>query len=85
MVLNAVQESERRFRYMVNQAPVGIIILKGKDFVTEIVNETYLQVVGRKESEMIGRSLAVTKYVRFGERALSLAPHSPLPRSVRAR
>lgn len=57
MVLNAVQESERRFRYMVNQAPVGIIILKGKDFVTEIVNETYLQVVGRKESEMIGRSL----------------------------
>ncbi len=40
-----------------NQAPVGIIILRGEELITEIVNETYLQVVGRKESEMIGRSL----------------------------
>ncbi|MGN6436210.1 MAG: PAS domain S-box protein [Agriterribacter sp.] len=56
-IFNAVQESERRFRDTVTQAPVGIVILRGAEFVVEIVNSTYLQIVDRTEAEMINRSL----------------------------
>ncbi|MBX3254033.1 MAG: PAS domain S-box protein [Chitinophagaceae bacterium] len=52
-----VRESEEKFRDTVKQAPVGIVILRGPEFVIEMMNETYLQIVGRPESEMIGRLL----------------------------
>lgn len=56
-VLNAVQESERRFRDSVTQAPIGIVILRGTECIVEIVNRTYLEIVDRTEAAMIGRSL----------------------------
>lgn len=48
---------ERRFENIVKQAPVGITILRGRDMIVEMANDTYLQIVDRKESEFIGRSL----------------------------
>ncbi|MGN6420434.1 MAG: PAS domain-containing protein [Pseudobacter sp.] len=48
---------ERRFENIVKQAPVGITILRGKDMIVEMANDTYLQIVDRKESQFIGRSL----------------------------
>lgn len=53
----ALKESEQRFRETVKQAPVGITILRGKDFIVEMANDAYLQLVDRKVSEFVGRPL----------------------------
>lgn len=50
-----IEESERRFRESVLQAPLGIAIVRGNDFVFELANETYLQIVNRSESELINQ------------------------------
>lgn len=47
--LKKIAESEKRFRDTVMQAPMGICLLRGKDFIVEMVNETYLQLVDREE------------------------------------
>ncbi|MGZ8510723.1 MAG: PAS domain S-box protein [Chitinophagaceae bacterium] len=52
-----IEESEERFRNIIKQAPMGITILSGPEFVVEMANETYLQVVGKKEKDFVGRSL----------------------------
>jgi PAS domain S-box-containing protein len=52
-----ILESEKRFRNVVEQAPLGIAIFRGDDFVTEMANETYLRIVDKKESEFIGKPL----------------------------
>lgn len=57
MVETALHESEKRFRSTVHQAPVGITILRGKDFVVEMANEAYLKVADRKEEDFVGRPL----------------------------
>lgn len=38
-------------------APVGITVLRGPDFIVEMATRTYLEIVDRKESEFVGRSL----------------------------
>ena len=55
--IEKVRETEQRFRDTVKQAPVGITILRGRDFIPEMANETYLQLVDRKEGDFIGRPL----------------------------
>ena len=55
--LKSLQDSEQRFRNTVKQAPVGITILRGKDFIVEMANEPYLQLVDRKEETFVGRPL----------------------------
>ncbi len=52
-----IEESERRFRTLAEQAPVGITIIKGMNFVVEMANETYLQIVDRTADNIIGRPL----------------------------
>jgi PAS domain S-box-containing protein len=52
-----IEESEERFRSNVKQAPLGITIFRGPDFIVELANETYLLLVDRKESEFVGRPL----------------------------
>jgi PAS domain S-box-containing protein len=51
------EESEKRFRNTVKQAPLGITILRGKNFVPEMANETYLQIIDKKEKDFVGRPL----------------------------
>lgn len=51
---NRLEESEKRFRTLVQQAPLGITIVRGTNFVVEMANETYLQIVDRSESDFIG-------------------------------
>jgi PAS domain S-box-containing protein len=48
---------EGRFENIVQQAPVGITIFKGKDMIVEMANETYLQIIDKKADEFIGRSV----------------------------
>ncbi len=52
-----IEESEARFRSTVRQAPVGITILRGKDYVVEMANDAYLRLVDRKEGEFVNRPL----------------------------
>lgn len=52
-----IEESEKRFRTTVQQAPVAIAIFRGLDYITEMANEAYLELVDRKENELIGRPL----------------------------
>ncbi len=52
-----LEETEKRFRDTVKQAPVGITIFRGPDFMVDMANEAYLQVVGRTESEFVGKPL----------------------------
>lgn len=53
----AQSPGESKFWNTVKQAPVGMIILRGEDFVVEMANDAYLQIVDRMEQELIGKSL----------------------------
>lgn len=52
-----LEESVNRFKDTVQQAPVGIAILRGNDFTFEIANEVYLQLVDKREHELINKKL----------------------------
>jgi hypothetical protein len=47
-----LEESEMNFRNLVIQAPVGICIVKAHSLEIEIVNNLFLELVGRKREEM---------------------------------
>ena len=53
----SLAENEKRFRNIVKQAPMGITMLRGPEFIVEMANETYLQLVDKEESEFVGRPL----------------------------
>jgi PAS domain S-box-containing protein len=50
----ALEESERNFRNLVMQAPVAIAVFRGEDFVTEVANDSYLEIVGKTRTEFVG-------------------------------
>ncbi|GGW50802.1 PAS domain-containing sensor histidine kinase [Arenibacter certesii] len=52
-----VEESEKRFRESVKQAPFGIVIFRGAQNVIEMVNESYLQLVDKTEEQFVGKPL----------------------------
>ncbi|MDW8851901.1 PAS domain-containing protein [Flavobacterium sp. MMLR14_040] len=52
-----IEESDKRFRNTVKQAPVGITILRGKNLMVEMANEAYLKLVGKEEKTFVGRPL----------------------------
>ncbi|MEO6489369.1 MAG: PAS domain-containing protein [Ferruginibacter sp.] len=53
----AFKESEQRFRETVKQAPVGITILRGNEFIVEMANDAYLQLIDRQETSFVGSPL----------------------------
>ncbi len=57
LVSKKIEESEKRFRNTVKQAPLGITILRGNNFIVEMANEKYLQLVDRKEHDLVGKPL----------------------------
>ena len=44
-------ESEQRFRTLVEQAPVAIAVLRGEEFVFDIVNDAYLPLIGKTRQQ----------------------------------
>lgn len=52
-----IEESEKRFRNTVKQAPVGICILQGPEFIVQLANHAYLQMIDKEESEFVGHRL----------------------------
>ncbi|GAB4010320.1 hypothetical protein GCM10028808_20780 [Spirosoma migulaei] len=52
----ALQESEQRFRSLIEEAPVAISLLVGRDLVIELPNEAMLKVWGKGDS-IVGKPL----------------------------
>ncbi len=52
-----IEESDKRFRNTVKQAPVGITILRGSNYMVEMANEAYLKLVDKEENTFLGRPL----------------------------
>lgn len=52
-----IEETDKRFRNTVQQAPVGITILRGRDFVVEMANDAYLRLVDKPEAVFVNRPL----------------------------
>lgn len=52
-----LRESDIRFRNMVKQAPVGICIIRAYDLFIQDVNDNYLELVGKKRSELENRTI----------------------------
>ncbi len=53
----SIKESEDNFRKLILQAPIGMIILKGEDLFIELVNDTYLNLVGKKIADFANKPL----------------------------
>jgi len=54
--MKQIEESETRFRNMVQQAPVAMLVLRGENMVFETVNDAMLALVG-KDVSIIGKPL----------------------------
>ncbi len=50
-------EAEQEYMTLVMQAPIGICILKGLDFIVEIANDAYLELAGKQRNNFIHRKL----------------------------
>lgn len=57
MARQTIEEANKRFIDTVKQAPVGITILRGSQYVVEMANEAYLKLVDREAASFIGRPL----------------------------
>ncbi len=52
-----LEASERNFRQLIAQAPVGIALLRAPDFVFELTNENYCELVGKDRIALEGLPL----------------------------
>lgn len=52
-----LKKSEQRFRDIVKQTPVSMVVLRGREFVVETVNNAYLLLVDKEENEFAGKPL----------------------------
>ena len=52
-----IEESEKRFRDAVHQAPVAMVILKGTENIVDMVNSYYLELVDKRENEFLSNPL----------------------------
>ncbi|MDB5253591.1 MAG: hypothetical protein JWP27_2760 [Flaviaesturariibacter sp.] len=51
------EKTEANFRSLLMQAPIGICILQGEDFIVELANDSYLEIVQRERDAFLGRPL----------------------------
>lgn len=56
-VKRQLQESEKNFRSLIMQAPVGITLLTGDDHMVELANDHYLMLVGREREGFVGKPI----------------------------
>jgi PAS domain S-box-containing protein len=51
------RQGEAHVRNVINQAPVGIAVLRGNDFVFEAANDNYLRLIGKSQPEVVGKPI----------------------------
>ena len=56
-VTEKIKASEERFRLLVMQAPVAICVLRGEDFIFEILNQEMANLLDRKIEDSVGKPL----------------------------
>jgi PAS domain S-box-containing protein len=54
---DALQKSEKKFRNIIEKAPMGIVILQVEGLTFEMVNEAYAKIIGKRENDLIGKRL----------------------------
>ena len=52
---NKIRASEQQFRLLVQQAPVAICVLRGKNYIIEVINERMLEMWNRTNEEAINK------------------------------
>lgn len=52
-----VEDSEKKFRDSVMQAPLGIVIFRGPDHIVDMANDNYLQLINLKEEQFVDKPL----------------------------
>lgn len=50
-----IEESEQNLRSMVSQSPIGICVLDAETLISEIVNDSFIEVAGKKHEEIAGK------------------------------
>lgn len=53
----SLKESNERFRSTMKQAPVGMAILRGPQYIVEMANDAYMQLIDKTQEEFIGKPL----------------------------
>ncbi len=56
LALTSMRESEQRFKSLINQATVGVVVLMGKDLKIEIANDKYCELIRKPREMLIGRN-----------------------------
>ena len=56
-VKEKIEESEKRFRDAVHQAPVAMIIVRGPENIVNMVNKPYLELVDKSTSDLLSRPI----------------------------
>lgn len=65
--LNQLAESKEYIRNIIEQAPVGIAMLKGPEHIIEIANPRILEIWGRNESEVVGFAHEIARPEMIGQ------------------
>ncbi|MEJ1241429.1 PAS domain S-box protein [Chryseolinea sp. T2] len=52
-----IERSEQRFRDLIREASVGIVVLTGEEMRVEIVNEAYARIIGSTTENLLGRPI----------------------------
>lgn len=52
-----IEESEQRFQNLIQEATVGIIVLRGEGLEVELVNEAYGKLISRTPADLLGKPL----------------------------
>jgi PAS domain S-box-containing protein len=52
-LLERFKSNEKKFLSMIEQAPMGVAIFMGEEFIIELANKTYLEIVDRKAEDVL--------------------------------
>lgn len=52
-----LEESEAKFRSLVDRAPIGVVILKGDALIYDIANDAYLAIFKKQKDDVLGKRL----------------------------
>ncbi|MCD0488813.1 PAS domain S-box protein [Pedobacter sp. MC2016-14] len=55
--LSWLGESEQRFRNLIREATVGVILLMGPNLIVDVVNDAYAKLIGRSIEDLINKPL----------------------------
>ncbi|WP_062542211.1 PAS domain-containing sensor histidine kinase [Rufibacter tibetensis] len=57
LTTNKIEESESRFRHMVEQSPVAFLLTRGTDLIIESINAPMLRLMGKETEAVIGKKM----------------------------